>query len=99
MPFGVRACEATKAVFESLLFTQLPELTSPDDPVLVFFAGHGEWRRFPGGSEDAGYLIPCEAEAGQWHTCVDMEAVKCANTLARLLPDRHLLQGPRHRAR
>jgi len=80
-PYGVRAGEATKAVIESLLFTRLPELTGPDDRVLVFFAGHGERRRFPGSSEDAGYLIPCDAEAGQWHTCIDVEAVKRASNL------------------
>lgn len=81
VPWGMQAGPATKQVVESLLFTRLPEVAGPDDRVLVFFAGHGERRHLPDGRSEAGYLIPADAEADQWHTCIDLEAVMRAGNL------------------
>lgn len=81
VPWGMQAGPATKQVVESLLFTRLPEVAGPNDRVLVFFAGHGERRHLPDGRNEAGYLIPSDAEAGQWHTCIDLEAVMRAGNL------------------
>lgn len=81
VPWGVRAGDATKAVIESLLFTRMPEMAGPNDRVLVFFAGHGERRHLPSGSNEAGYLIPSDAVADQWHTCIDLDAVTRAGNL------------------
>jgi uncharacterized caspase-like protein len=79
--FRLHSDRATKAVVENLMFTQVPELVGPDDRLLIFFAGHGERRRLPVGEEEIGYLVPSDAEPGQWHTYIDLETIIRAGNL------------------
>src|SRR5437763_1436007 len=53
--------------------------TSPEDALVIFFAGHGLTRRFPSGLE-RGYLAPCDARRGErggiaWDTCLRMDEI------------------------
>ena len=67
---------ATKVVIEDLIFNRLPELTKPNDRVLIFYAGHGERRLVPDARlGSVGYLVPSDAVPDKWHTFIEWDAI------------------------
>jgi len=55
--------KATKNNITDAFYT-LVEKTGPEDAIVVFYAGHGETQKIPGGKEDLGYLIPIDGKVG-----------------------------------
>jgi hypothetical protein len=79
--------EATKQRIEQLLYGTLRE-TSPDDRVLVFFAGHGVTFSLPRGGEE-GYLLPVDGDPDNLAlTAIAMEDVR---KISRRIPAKHIL--------
>jgi hypothetical protein len=78
--------EATRDAILSLLLTQLPRETTPDDAVVVFFSGHGDTLETPDGS--LGYLVPHDGAFGQGHRNVSMSMLR--DDISRALPARHV---------
>ncbi len=74
--------QATREEIRKILIDQLPNQTQLDDSVLIFFAGHGEKRKLPGGAEK-GYLAPVDAQRSQWTTYLAIsELMEAANMTA-----------------
>lgn len=61
--------DATKDEIERIV-EKLIEETQADDRVIIFFAGHGETRPYPGSQHKDGYLAPVEARGGDWRTYI-----------------------------
>ncbi len=67
--------EATKNNITDAFYT-LVEKTKPDDAIVVFYAGHGETQKIPGGKEDLGYLIPIDGKTGSLQrTAINMKTI------------------------
>ena len=67
--------EATKNKITNAFYT-LAEKTGPDDAIVVFYAGHGETQKIPGGKEDLGYLIPIDGKMGSLQrTALNMNTI------------------------
>jgi hypothetical protein len=80
--------EATGPAILGAIGDDLPQKVSAADRVVIFFAGHGQTRKFEGGSE-TGFLMPVEASFEKLRqTAIDMGAVK---SLADELPAKHVL--------
>jgi uncharacterized caspase-like protein len=80
----LHARRATKAAIEELLFNRLPAVAKPDDRVVIFFAGHGERRiTTQAKQESVGYLVPADAEPGEWQTYVEWDAIMRAGDYCR----------------
>ena len=77
---------ATKRGIESLLADRLRELTSSNDRVFIFFAGHGVTQSTSSGEE--GYLMPIDADEKQLYaTAISMKSLR---DMARRLPAKHI---------
>ncbi len=70
-------------------FYELVEKTGPDDAIVVFYAGHGETQKIPGGKEDLGYLIPIDGKMGSLpRTALSMKTI---NIHANEIPAKSML--------
>ncbi len=80
--------EATKNNITNAFYT-LVEKTGPDDAIVVFYAGHGETQKIPGGKEDLGYLIPIDGKMGSIpRTAISMKTI---NIHANEIPAKSML--------
>src|SRR2546426_3631609 len=79
--------EATKQRIEQVLYGTLRR-ASPEDRVLVFFAGHGLTSSLPRGG-DEGFLLPVDGDPDDLPlTAIAMEDVR---KIARRIPAKHIL--------
>jgi uncharacterized caspase-like protein len=79
--------EATKQRIEQALYETLAQ-SSPDDRLLVFFAGHGLTASLPRGGEE-GYLLPVDGDPDNLPlTAISMDDVR---KIARRIPAKHIL--------
>lgn len=79
--------EATKQRIEQVLYGVLRK-TTPDDRVLVFFAGHGITVSLPRGGEE-GYLLPVDGDPQDPAlTAIAMEDLR---RIAKRIPAKHIL--------
>ncbi len=91
-PNRVNVLTDAKATKKSIMaaFADLLE-TSPNDRVIVFYAGHGTQTDLPGGGE-MGYLIPVDGKAKSkselYSTCISMEELK---NVSKQIPAKHVL--------
>src|SRR5574341_348219 len=72
------------AVFDAII---TPASVTPDDRVLVFFAGHGLTRHTHDGGR-IGYIAPVDAQANAWRTLIEMQELI---DQAMFLPAKHIL--------
>jgi len=80
--------QATKNNITDAFYT-LVEKTGPDDAIVVFYAGHGETLKTPGGKEDRGYLIPIDGKMGSIpRTAISMKTI---NIHANEIPAKSML--------
>lgn len=80
--------QATRRNIESELRSKLPNKVGPNDRVLVFYAGHGQDQRVPGG-KTMGYLLPADSDRNDVPaTGISMGTVQ---ELADALPAKHAL--------
>jgi len=80
--------QATRQAILTELGDRLPTMVGELDRVVVFFAGHGETRRFGKGST-MGYLLPVESrQTALSATAIDMGVIR---TLAQALPAKQVL--------
>jgi len=79
--------EATKQRLEQVLYSMLRK-TTPEDRVLVFFAGHGITTALPRGGEE-GYLLPVDGDPDDpGLTAIAMEDLR---RIAKRIPAKHIL--------
>lgn len=79
--------DATKQRIEQILYGTLRR-TTPEDRVLVFFAGHGMTASLPRGG-DEGFLLPVDGDPDDLPlTAVAMEDIR---KIARRIPAKHIL--------
>ena len=79
--------EATKQRIEQILYGTLRR-ASPEDRVLVFFAGHGFTSALPRGGEE-GFLLPVDGDPDDLPlTAIAMEDIR---KIARRIPAKHIL--------
>jgi len=79
--------EATKQRIEQILYGTLRR-ASPEDRVLVFFAGHGFTSALPRGGEE-GFLLPVDGDPEDLPlTAIAMEDIR---KIARRIPAKHIL--------
>jgi hypothetical protein len=79
--------DATKQRIEQILYGTLRR-TTPEDRVLVFFAGHGMTASLPRGGEE-GFLLPVDGDPEDLPlTAVAMEDIR---KIARRIPAKHIL--------
>ncbi len=79
--------QATRAALTSFLTKEIPPKLAPDNPFLVYFAGHGV-AEGDGSQGPQGYLIPQDAELGKPDTWLSMDTFRAA---LDALACRHLL--------
>lgn len=80
--------EATLEAIRGAIGDELPRKVSREDRVVIFFAGHGQTRKFEGGGE-VGFLIPVAGSFERLRqTAIDMGEIK---SLADELPAKHVL--------
>lgn len=72
------------AVFDAII---TPASVTPDDRVLVFFAGHGLTRHTHDGGR-IGYIAPVDAQVNAWRTQIEMQELI---DQAMFLPAKHIL--------
>lgn len=79
---------ATRKAILHALGDQLPAEVGEQDQVVIFFAGHGETRKY-GAGNTMGYLLPVDAEANALSgTAIDMGLIQ---SLAQALPAKQIL--------
>ncbi len=79
---------ATRKAILHALGDQMPTEVGENDQVVIFFAGHGETRKFGTGTA-MGYLLPVDAEANALSgTAIDMGLIQ---SLAQALPAKQVL--------
>lgn len=79
---------ATRKAILHALGDQLPAEMGEQDQVVIFFAGHGETRKYGAGNA-MGYLLPVDAEANALSgTAIDMGLIQ---SLAQALPAKQIL--------
>ncbi len=79
---------ATRKAILHALGDQLPADVGEQDQVVIFFAGHGETRKY-GAGNTMGYLLPVDAEANALSgTAIDMGLIQ---SLAQALPAKQIL--------
>lgn len=79
---------ATRKAILHALGDQLPGQIGEQDQVVIFFAGHGETRKY-GAGNTMGYLLPVDAEANALSgTAIDMGLIQ---SLAQALPAKQIL--------
>ena len=80
--------KATKNNITNAFYT-LVEKTGPEDAIVVYYAGHGETRKIPGGKEDLGYLIPIDGKMGNLQrTTLNMKTI---NIYSNEIPAKSML--------
>jgi len=79
---------ATRKAILHALGDQLPAEVGEQDQVVIFFAGHGETKKYGAGNA-MGYLLPVDAEANALSgTAIDMGLIQ---SLAQALPAKQIL--------
>jgi hypothetical protein len=79
---------ATKAKIEEMLGDQLRQRVTPQDRILVFFAGHGKTDTLRSGEEE-GFLLAVDSDPGRlFSTAISMSAVR---QISDRLPAKHIL--------
>lgn len=79
---------ATKAKIEEVLGDQLRQAVTPQDRLLVFFAGHGTTDTARGGEEE-GFLLAVDSDPGRlFSTAISMSALR---QVSDRLPAKHIL--------
>ena len=89
--FDVLALYDTDATRQAILHElgdRLPNRVGEQDRVVIFYAGHGETRKFGGGTT-MGYLLPVDGQASSLSaTAIDMGLIQ---SLAQALPAKQIL--------
>jgi hypothetical protein len=68
--------DATRERILTLLGAELPKKVTPEDRVLIFFAGHGQTESLPDGKEQ-GYIIPVDGDITNYFTtAISMQQVR-----------------------
>jgi len=79
---------ATRQAILHELGDRLPARVGEEDRIVIFYAGHGETRKFGGGTT-MGYLLPVDGDASSLSaTAIDMGLVQ---SLAQALPAKQIL--------
>jgi hypothetical protein len=81
--------DATVANIRHVLGDELHQRTQSQDGVMVFFAGHGQTAKLPGGG-DMGYLVPVDGSAEEneyYSTLLPMSSVR---EISSLIPAKHV---------
>jgi hypothetical protein len=80
--------DATRERILTVLGADLPKKVTPDDRVLIFFAGHGQTESLPEGKEQ-GYIIPVDGDITNYFTtAISMQQVR---EISERVPAKHIL--------
>lgn len=80
--------QATRERILTVLGADLPKKVTPEDRVLIFFAGHGQTESLPDGKEQ-GYIIPVDGDITNYFTtAISMQQVR---EISARVPAKHIL--------